>query len=242
MRIAFRFLALLCVLASICVVSRGESEGTIGDSGDDLLAGLSSENKKVKVLTSETFEHDTQASSGMTTGDWFVMFYADFCGACRHMKPIWEELATQYDVHQTSIAKVDAEEASDLRRRFNIRSFPTLILFRNKKMYRYVDHSRRDVKSLVKFLTEPLYNVEAEDIHPPFTYLDEFLFIFNSIELNDFIQLYDESPAMFMVLSGMTLISFILLLVSCFFPAIKAAAAKPPKPKAPKTSGDRKTK
>ena len=30
----------------------------------------------VKILTDENFEHDTQATTGATTGDWFVMFYA----------------------------------------------------------------------------------------------------------------------------------------------------------------------
>ena len=47
------------------------------------------EGSDVVTLTSKTFEHLTQAATGATTGDWFVMFYAPWCGHCRELMPTW---------------------------------------------------------------------------------------------------------------------------------------------------------
>ena len=47
----------------------------------------------VRVLTDANFEHLTQASTGATTGDWYLKFYAPWCGHCKNMAPTWESLA-----------------------------------------------------------------------------------------------------------------------------------------------------
>ena len=57
------------------------------------------ENSDVVDLTSKTFEHLTQAASGHTTGDWFVMFYAPWCGHCKELSPTWENVATELKNH-----------------------------------------------------------------------------------------------------------------------------------------------
>jgi len=85
----------------------------------------------VKHLDDTNFEHDTQSSTGSTSGDFFVLFYAPWCGHCKRVKPIWEDLSR--DIQESEqpgkpiIAMVNCEEASNTCERFSIRSYPTIL-------------------------------------------------------------------------------------------------------------------
>lgn len=77
---------------------------------------------KYKELTKNNF--DSVVSKGLS----FVDFWAPWCGPCRMLSPIIDELADQYD-GRVNICKVNTDEEEDLATRFGIRSIPTMMFF-----------------------------------------------------------------------------------------------------------------
>ncbi|MCL2402436.1 MAG: thioredoxin [Oscillospiraceae bacterium] len=73
-------------------------------------------------LTSENFD-DT-----ISKGQVLVDFWADWCGPCKILTPIFEELAAE-STGNVSIAKVDVDQEPTLAARYSVMSIPTVILF-----------------------------------------------------------------------------------------------------------------
>lgn len=62
-----------------------------------------------------------------------VDFWATWCGPCKMIAPIVDQLATE-QAGTFKICKADVEQASDLAARFNVRSVPTLLIFKDGKV------------------------------------------------------------------------------------------------------------
>ena len=62
-----------------------------------------------------------------------VDFWAAWCGPCRMVAPIVEELATEYD-GKAKVAKLDVDAAQKTAMKFGIRSIPTLLIFKGGKV------------------------------------------------------------------------------------------------------------
>ena len=58
-----------------------------------------------------------------------VDFYADWCGPCKMLSPIVDEVANE--VNDVKVCKVNIDEARDLAIKFDIMSIPTLLVFKN---------------------------------------------------------------------------------------------------------------
>jgi len=131
----------------------------------------------VVILDSENFEHLTQASSGATTGDWMVEFYAPWCGHCKHLAPVYEEVATELK-GEVNVAKVDASKERSLGSRFEIKGFPTILFLSHGQVYKYKGKRTKD--ALVDF-AKGGYKLKVDDAQPvpkPMGPLAEFFSVF----------------------------------------------------------------
>jgi thioredoxin 1 len=61
-----------------------------------------------------------------------VDFWAEWCGPCRAIAPIIEELAGELQ-GQMKVGKVNVDDAQDLAGNYNVMSIPTLLIFKNGK-------------------------------------------------------------------------------------------------------------
>ncbi len=75
-------------------------------------------------LTNENFEATT--SEGVALVD----FWAPWCGPCRMISPVIEELAEEFD-GKAKICKVNTDEQQDLSMKFGVRSIPTIIFMKD---------------------------------------------------------------------------------------------------------------
>ncbi|MBZ7931397.1 thioredoxin [Campylobacter sp. LH-2024] len=74
-------------------------------------------------LTSENF---SQVKEGVALVD----FWAPWCGPCRMLAPVIDELANDFE-GKAKICKINTDEQSDLAAEYGVRSIPTLIFFKN---------------------------------------------------------------------------------------------------------------
>ncbi|KAL8985495.1 MAG: hypothetical protein Q9205_000811 [Flavoplaca limonia] len=85
-----------------------------------------------------------------------VEFFAPWCGHCKNLAPVYEELAQHFDFAKDKvvIGKVDADEHKELGRRFGVQGFPTLKWFDGKSDKPEDYNGGRDLESLSSFVSE----------------------------------------------------------------------------------------
>ena len=78
----------------------------------------------VLKLSSENFDQEVLKEDGKVLVD----FYADWCGPCKMMSPIIDEIAEENN-DKIKVGKVNVDEMSDIAQKYDIMSIPTIIVF-----------------------------------------------------------------------------------------------------------------
>jgi thioredoxin 1 len=80
------------------------------------------------MATSVLYLDDNNFEQTIAEGITLVDFTADWCGPCRMISPIIDELSTDYS-GKAKVAKIDVDKAQVVASKFNVTSIPTVILF-----------------------------------------------------------------------------------------------------------------
>ncbi|WP_026487506.1 thioredoxin [Caldanaerobius polysaccharolyticus] len=84
----------------------------------------------VVELTADNFEQEVLKSDKPVLVD----FWAAWCGPCRMVSPIIDELAEDYD-GRVKVGKVNVDEQRGLAQRYGVMSIPTIILFKDGQIF-----------------------------------------------------------------------------------------------------------
>jgi thioredoxin 1 len=80
----------------------------------------------ISTLTDTSFDEEIKGAEVPVLVD----FWAEWCGPCKMIAPVLEEIATEHP-GKIQIAKLNVDENLEISRRFEVMSIPTLILFKD---------------------------------------------------------------------------------------------------------------
>jgi thioredoxin 1 len=87
------------------------------------------ENGNTFTVTDENFASEIEGADGLSMVD----FWAAWCGPCRMVAPIVEQIATEYE-GQIKVGKLDVDANQRTAVRFNVRSIPSILFFKDGQL------------------------------------------------------------------------------------------------------------
>lgn len=84
------------------------------------------DNNSVRTFTDATFDAEVEQAQGLTVVD----FWAAWCGPCRMLAPIVEQVAAEVE-GRAVVGKLDVDANPETAARYNVRSIPSVLFFRD---------------------------------------------------------------------------------------------------------------
>jgi thioredoxin 1 len=106
--------------------------------------------EQIMTLTAGNFDDETKKAGAPLLVD----FWAEWCGPCRMLAPVLDQLAKDYD-GRVRVGKLNVDDHSSIATRYGVMSIPTLLLFKEGKVVeQYIGSTSRD--NLAKILDKHL--------------------------------------------------------------------------------------
>mmetsp|Transcript_2408 Transcript_2408/g.3578 ORF Transcript_2408/g.3578 Transcript_2408/m.3578 type:complete len:209 (+) Transcript_2408:126-752(+) len=175
----------------------------------------------VTTLTDSNFELETQAISISNEKTWLILFKADNCPHCQAAMPEFNKLSEDEELDEANIllGTVNVPTNRKVSSRFLIRGFPTVILVRKGKYYKYT--GKRKYAPMKKFVMKEFWIDEGVIIPPTPTALKEAYLLSKAVGL----ELWDAATGkngmvgvIMVVMIGIFVFLFVGLLLFCFYP------------------------
>lgn len=81
------------------------------------------------IFSDENFAEEVENSSGVVLVD----FFATWCGPCKMLAPVIEELAVAYN-GKCKVGKLDVDQAPNMAQKYGVQSIPTILVFKDGKV------------------------------------------------------------------------------------------------------------
>ena len=104
----------------------------------------------VLKISSENYEEEVLKADKPVIID----FYADWCGPCKAMAPVVEELAKEYE-GKAKVGKINTDENQDIAIEYSVMSIPTFIVFKDGKAVKKMI-GMQDKRTLIAAIEEAL--------------------------------------------------------------------------------------
>ncbi len=82
-----------------------------------------------EILNSTNFDEFLKNNKNVV-----VDFFAEWCGPCKMLGPLMDEIAEEYQGQEVKIVKVNIEESPALAQKYNVMSVPTIIYFKDSEV------------------------------------------------------------------------------------------------------------
>ncbi|MCS7231466.1 MAG: thioredoxin [Elusimicrobiota bacterium] len=102
----------------------------------------------VKDINEKEFEQEVLSSKIPV----FVDFWAEWCGPCRMLSPVIEELSKMYQENQIKIFKVNVDSNPKLAAKYGIMAIPTIIIFKDGKPFEQTSgvKSKQELQKMIE--------------------------------------------------------------------------------------------
>ncbi len=88
------------------------------------------ESKTILEVNDQNFSEEVESAEGLSMVD----FWATWCGPCRLVEPIVEELAEEYHDKGLRVGKLDVDSNPGVTTRYQVRSIPSILFFKNGEL------------------------------------------------------------------------------------------------------------